>query len=70
MGTYLDASDETIYAAAEGGINFFDTAINYRNQQSERDIGAAMERLQRDEIVISTQGRVSDPGSSSPVPEA
>jgi aryl-alcohol dehydrogenase-like predicted oxidoreductase len=63
MGTYLDASDETIYAAAEGGINFFDTAINYRNQQSERDIGTAMKRLQRDEIVISSKAGFLTPGA-------
>jgi aryl-alcohol dehydrogenase-like predicted oxidoreductase len=55
LGTYLDASPEAICAAAEGGINFFDTAINYRNQQSERDIGAALEQLQRDEIVLSSK---------------
>jgi aryl-alcohol dehydrogenase-like predicted oxidoreductase len=56
LGTYLDASVEAICAAAEGGINVIDAAINYRNQQSERDIGAALEHLQRDEIVISTKG--------------
>ena len=29
-------------AAARGGINFFDTAINYRHQRSERSIGTAL----------------------------
>src|SRR5215472_851611 len=55
IGTYLNASVDALVAAAEGGINFFDTAINYRRQQSERDIGAALARLQRDEIVVCTK---------------
>ena len=63
VGTYLggddDASDrayiDALIAAAGGGINFFDTAINYRNQRSERSIGAALQQLQRDEIVICTK---------------
>ena len=32
--------------AGEGGINFLDSAINYRNQHSEHTIGAALARLQ------------------------
>jgi aryl-alcohol dehydrogenase-like predicted oxidoreductase len=63
IGTYLggedDASDaaytEALVAAGEGGINLFDSAINYRGQRSERAIGAALQRLQRDEIVVSTK---------------
>jgi aryl-alcohol dehydrogenase-like predicted oxidoreductase len=55
IGTYLNSSVDALVAAAEGGINFFDTAINYRRQQSERDIGAALGRLQRDEIVVCTK---------------
>ena len=55
IGTYLNASVDALLAAAAGGINFFDTAINYRRQQSERDIGAAMAQLQRDEIVLCTK---------------
>ena len=55
IGTYLNASADALLAAAAGGINFFDTAINYRRQQSERDIGAALAHLQRDEIVVCTK---------------
>jgi aryl-alcohol dehydrogenase-like predicted oxidoreductase len=55
IGTYLSASEDALLAAGENGINFFDTAINYRDQQSERDIGAALKRLQRDEIVVCTK---------------
>jgi aryl-alcohol dehydrogenase-like predicted oxidoreductase len=71
IGTYLggidDASDraytEALLAAGEGGINFFDAAINYRNQRSERAIGAALQRLERDEIVVSTKAGFLTPGA-------
>jgi len=63
IGTYLGGTDEAsdraytdaLIGAGEGGINFFDTAINYRDQRSERAIGKALETLVRDEIVISTK---------------
>ncbi len=50
LGTYLgapnDATDAGYAAAVEaalaGGINVMDTAINYRNQRSERAIGRAL----------------------------
>jgi aryl-alcohol dehydrogenase-like predicted oxidoreductase len=71
IGTYLggtdDASDqaytEALIAAGEGGINFFDAAINYRNQRSERAIGAALQRLERGEIVVSTKAGFLTPGA-------
>jgi len=71
IGTYLggtdDASDraytEALIAAGEGGINFFDAAINYRNQRSERAIGAAIARLERDEIVVATKAGFLTPGA-------
>lgn len=50
IGTYLgDPDDETdrayeaaIKAALRGGINLIDTAVNYRFQRSERNIGKAV----------------------------
>ena len=70
LGTYLGREDEvtdTLYRSAveravQRGINVVDTAVNYRQQRSERAIGAALERLieggtvSRDEIVIATKG--------------
>jgi aryl-alcohol dehydrogenase-like predicted oxidoreductase len=69
LGTYLgeptEAFDAGYTAAAQaalaGGINLLDTAINYRHQRSERNLGAALERLtaaselQRDEVVVCTK---------------
>jgi aryl-alcohol dehydrogenase-like predicted oxidoreductase len=71
IGTYLgsdtDEADhaytEALLAAAHNGINFFDTAINYRQQRSERAIGAAVKQLQRDEIVVCTKAGFLVPGA-------
>jgi aryl-alcohol dehydrogenase-like predicted oxidoreductase len=71
IGTYLgnadDAADSNytaaLIAAGENGINFFDTAINYRQQRSERAIGAALRHLQRDEITICTKAGFLTPGA-------
>jgi aryl-alcohol dehydrogenase-like predicted oxidoreductase len=70
MGTYsgltTDALDaryrEAAVHAARHGCNFFDTAINYRHQRSERALGEALAEIEadgiaaRDEIVIATKG--------------
>jgi len=77
LGTYLGQPDEATDAryanavtqAARDGINFFDTAINYRNQRSERSIGTALGRmfatgeLQRDEVVVATKAGFLTPGA-------
>jgi aryl-alcohol dehydrogenase-like predicted oxidoreductase len=69
LGTYLgepdDAADaaytEAISLAAVSGINVLDSAINYRHQRSERNIGAALARLvgtgdvTRQEVFISSK---------------
>lgn len=70
LGTYLgectDAEDERYVAAIRralaSGINVLDTAINYRCQRSERDIGTALRAaiaegtVSRDEVVVCTKG--------------
>jgi aryl-alcohol dehydrogenase-like predicted oxidoreductase len=77
LGTYLgDPDDQTdiayrdaTIAAVHGGINCLDTAINYRNQRSERSIGAALEHLfnsggvEREEVVIATKAGFLTPGA-------
>ncbi len=69
LGSYLGAMDEAtdrgyeaaVTAAISGGINFFDTSLNYRHQRSERNIGAALARLTekgllaRDEFAVCTK---------------
>jgi aryl-alcohol dehydrogenase-like predicted oxidoreductase len=70
IGTYLgDPDDETdrayeaaIKAALRGGINLIDTAVNYRFQRSERNIGAvigelvAAGELKREDVIVATKG--------------
>ena len=66
IGTYLgrdDAKTDALYTASvrralQVGLNVVDTAINYRNQRSERAVGNAMrESAQpRDGIVLCSKG--------------
>jgi aryl-alcohol dehydrogenase-like predicted oxidoreductase len=69
LGTYLgDPTDEAdrnytdaIIHAVQSGINVLDTAINYRHQRSERNLGTALQQLItsgqafRDELLICTK---------------
>lgn len=82
-GTYLgepdDAADrayvEAITAALTSGVNVLDTAINYRHQRSERNIGESLRqligtgKLQRDEVLVCTKaGYLSFDGNLPPDP--
>ena len=79
IGTYLGQPDprtdaaytEAIVAAAESGINFIDSAINYRFQRSERSIGAALKQLatkgiSREELNLCTKGGYLTPDGAMP----
>jgi aryl-alcohol dehydrogenase-like predicted oxidoreductase len=79
IGTYLGQPDErtdegyttAVIAAVESGINFVDSAINYRFQRSERSIGAALAQLyakgfEREEIVLCTKGGYLTPDGAMP----
>ena len=69
LGTYLgepeDSADreyiEAASTAVRSGINVLDTAINYRHQRSERNVGAALKRLieagelHRGEVLVCTK---------------
>ena len=77
IGSYLGAIDretdnayeESMRVAIQNGINFIDTALNYRDQNSERAIGAAIAKLighgrvQRSEFVIATKAGYFVPGA-------
>ncbi|MGH7836240.1 MAG: aldo/keto reductase [Candidatus Binataceae bacterium] len=70
LGTYLGESDaatdaayaQALRAALSSGINLIDTAVNYRDQRSERVIGAVLAemsaagQIRREEIVVATKG--------------
>lgn len=69
VGTYLGPMDEATdhkvtlacLKAIELGVNFIDTAINYRGQRAERTVGEAFRRglsagaFKREEIFVSTK---------------
>lgn len=63
IGTYLNASVDATLTALQSGINFVDTAIHYRHQQSEREIGAALKQARRDEVVVCTKAGFLTPGA-------
>lgn len=73
MGTHLGDMTEAVSElyreglayALEHGINFIDTAINYRGMRSERDIGYVLknwindkERINRENIVVSSKAGI------------
>ena len=83
LGTYLGEPDDTsdrayteaITTALASGVNVLDTAINYRHQRSERNIGEALKqvisagKLQRDEVLVCTKaGYLSFDGNLPPDP--
>ena len=85
LGTYLGETDaaadarytEAIATALRGGINLLDSAINYRHQRSERNIGAALAELiakgelARDEVIVCTKaGYLSFDGEPPADPRA
>ncbi len=85
IGTYLgetdDASDRAYTAAIaealRSGVNVVDTAINYRHQRSERNLGAALAeligsgQLRRDEVLVcSKAGYLAFDGNLPPDPPA
>ena len=68
-GTYLGPADDaadgqylkSLVHAGLGGVNFFDTAIHYRGQRSERVLGVALKELEangllRSMFVVGTKG--------------
>jgi aryl-alcohol dehydrogenase-like predicted oxidoreductase len=67
-GSYIGKSDaasraayqEAIFTCLQGGINVLDTASNYRDQASERDVGAALARFieaggSRDQVLVTSK---------------
>ena len=59
---YLRTYEEAITEALNQGCNHFDTAINYRYQESEKELGRALKKainsgkIKRDEVIIATKG--------------
>lgn len=70
-GLFTPVSDaeaaETLTAAWDAGVRFFDTAPHYGLGVAERRLGAFLADRPRDEVVVSTKvGRLLRPGYSPP----
>jgi len=64
-----DAAKDTVLAARQSGVNYFDTAPLYGHGLSERRLGDALRALPRDSIVLSTKvGRLLKPHGRVPPP--
>jgi aryl-alcohol dehydrogenase-like predicted oxidoreductase len=57
------SSIAAIRRAADGGVNFFDTAQAYGFGASERLLGKALRGLRREDLVIATKGGLRPSGS-------
>ena len=79
IGTYLGDPNwrtdtgytDAVVEACKGGINFIDTAINYRLQRSERSVGAALailisQRFAREEFIVCTKAGFLTPDGTMP----
>ena len=61
-------ADDLVKTSIDGGINFFDTADNYTEGESEKILGRSLKNLNiaRKDIVIATKVYIALPGSRPP----
>src|SRR5436853_3024795 len=50
--------ERTIARALEAGVNYFDTAVQYGNGQSERNLGRALSKLEPKDVIVGTKVRL------------
>src|SRR6266581_2521287 len=55
-----DAADQerTIARAIAAGVNYFDTAVQYGNGESEKNLGRALEKLKPANAIVGTKVRL------------
>ena len=49
--------ERTIAKAFEAGVNYFDTAVQYGDGASERNLGRVLKSLKADNVIIGTKVR-------------
>lgn len=66
-----DAADQerTVARAIAAGVNYFDTAVQYGNGESERNLGRALRKLKPANVVIGTKVRLQ-PGEFGRIADA
>jgi aryl-alcohol dehydrogenase-like predicted oxidoreductase len=48
----------TIARAIAAGVNYFDTAVQYGNGESEKNLGRVLQRLKPENVVVGTKVRL------------
>lgn len=61
--------ERTIARAVAAGVNYFDTAVQYGNGESERNLGRALRKLKPAHVVIGTKVRLQ-PGEFGRIADA
>src|SRR5919108_5469635 len=56
-GDPLD-QERTIARAIAAGVNYFDTAVQYGNGESEKNLGRVLQRLKPENVVVGTKVRL------------
>ena len=66
-----DAADQerTIARAIAAGVNYFDTAVQYGDGESEKNLGRVLQKLKPADVVVGTKVRVQ-PGDFGRIAEA
>jgi aryl-alcohol dehydrogenase-like predicted oxidoreductase len=50
--------ERSIARAIEAGVNYFDTAVQYGNGESEKNLGRILQKLRPDSVVVGTKVRL------------
>jgi len=50
--------ERTVARAIEAGVNYFDTAVQYGNGESEKNLGRVLQRLKPPNVVVGTKVRL------------
>ena len=53
-----DDQDRTIARAIDAGVNYFDTAVQYGNGESEKNLGRVLQKLKPANVVVGTKVRL------------
>ena len=56
-GDFAD-QERTIERAIAAGVNYFDTAVQYGNGESERNLGRVLQKLKPANVIVGTKVRV------------
>src|SRR3984893_481397 len=59
-GTAAD-QERAVARALEAGVNYFDTAVQYGNGESEKNLGRALANLKAANVIVGTKVRLPSP---------